>query len=74
MLTAVFLLAGLYSWPMKDWTPQTMARLPEFGGWLPVWFACLHEVLLGDAVPYYARKAERGSIATAAVVVLSVVT
>jgi hypothetical protein len=49
-LAGVFLLGGLYSWSIKEWNPETIARLPESGAWLPpVWFAGLHQTLTGEA-------------------------
>ena len=46
VLAGLFLLGGFYSWSIKEWTPATIARLPQFGAWLPpVWFAGLHQTL-----------------------------
>jgi hypothetical protein len=74
-LTALFLLGGLYSWSMKDWRPETIAKLPAFGASLPpAWFTGLHETLLGHASPFYVAMAARGRFAVAAVAAISVLT
>lgn len=66
-LVAVFFLAGLYSWFIVDWKPQTLARLPHFGSWAPpVWFAGLHQGFLGDANPFFAAMANRALLAVVA--------
>ena len=51
---AVCFLAALFSWTIGDWQPDMVARLPEFGRWLPpVWFTGLHETLLGDRDAFF---------------------
>jgi hypothetical protein len=63
---AVFLLAGLRSWSIKEWGVAEIARLPELAAWAPpVWFAGLHEVLLGDRDPMYRALAEQALAAAA---------
>jgi hypothetical protein len=53
-LFALFLLAALRSWSIKEWGVAEIARLPELASWAPpVWFAGLHETLLGDRDPMY---------------------
>ncbi len=38
-LIGVLLFAGFRSWSIQKWTPEMIARLPEFGAWAPpVWF------------------------------------
>jgi len=75
LLVALLLLAGLYSWSIRDWPQSTVERLPQFGAWLPpVWFAGLHERLLGDIDPFYRQMANRSLVALALAVVLSVLT
>ena len=75
LLAAVFFLAGLYSWFIVDWTPRTIAQLPEFGSWIPtVWFAGLHCALVGDHTPFYSAMAGRAMIAVAAALALSAAT
>ena len=64
-LAGLFLLGGFYSWSIKEWKPETIARLPEFGAWLPpVWFAGLHQTLIGRGRPvlhgHGAKGATRG--------------
>ncbi len=74
-LIAILLLGGLYSWSIKEWQPSTIARLPEFGAWLPpVWFTALHETLIGDASPFYAQMAARAFTGSGIAALLSVVT
>ena len=71
-LVAVFFLAGLYSWFIVDWKPETVARLPEFASWAPpVWFAGLHQALSGNRNPFFAAMASRGLAAVAAAAALS---
>jgi hypothetical protein len=58
VLISVLLLTALYSGSIGDWDPKTIARLPQFGAWLPpVWFAGLHEYLLGDRDPFLTAMA-----------------
>ena len=74
-LVAVMLLACLRSWSIQSWTPATLARIPEFGGWLPpVWFAGLHEYLLGAREPFLAAMAGRAAWTAALGVALSAAT
>ena len=58
-LFAGFVLAMLRSWSIKDWNPAAVARLPEFAWLPPVWFAGLHEAILGDRDPFLAAMARR---------------
>jgi hypothetical protein len=70
---AVFLLAALRSWSIKNWGVAEIARLPELAAWAPpVWFAGLHEVLLGDRNPMYRALAEQALTAMAAAFGLAV--
>lgn len=74
-LIAVLLLGGLYSWSIKEWPPGTIAKLPQFGAWLPpVWFTGLHEQLTGDPNPFYAAMASRALMVSSAAAALSVLT
>jgi hypothetical protein len=74
-LAGVFLLGGFYSWSIKEWSPATLARLPEFGAWLPpVWFTGLHQSLSGGAGSFFHSMANRGQVACAAAVILAVLT
>jgi len=71
-LAGVFLLGGLYSWSIKEWKPETIARLPEFGAWLPpVWFAGLHQTLTGGSGPFFTAMAQRGQLAAGIAVALA---
>ena len=79
LLAGVFLLGGFYSWSMKEWTPATIAALPQFGAWLPpVWFTGLHQSLTGAAShetsPFFAAMAQRALLAAGIAVALSAVT
>jgi hypothetical protein len=59
-LAGLFLLGGFYSWSIKEWNPETIGRLREFGAWLPpVWFAGLHQTLNGVRDPFYTTMARR---------------
>lgn len=74
-LVAVLLLGGLYSWSIKEWQPSTVARLSQFGTWLPpVWFTSLHETLLGDPDPFFAAMRLRAMQACAIALTLSLAT
>ena len=74
-LVAVFLLGGFYSWSIKEWSPATMARIPEFGQWLPpIWFAGLHQLLAGDPDPFFRAMAMRALQASAIAVALAMLT
>ncbi len=73
LLVAVFLLTGLYSWSIKDWQPAFVARLPEFGAWLPpVWFTGLHQSLTAARDPFFAAMSARGLRACAIACALTV--
>jgi len=72
-LAGLFLLAGFYSWSIKEWKPEIIAKLPEFGVWLPpVWFAGLHQRLNGDNDAFFTAMAQRAQIASAIAVVLAI--
>jgi putative ABC transport system permease protein len=74
LLVALFLLAGLYSWTVKEWTPALVARLPQFGAWLPpVWFTGLHRSLTAPGDPFFSAMSTRGVCAASLAVALSVV-
>ena len=70
-LCCMFLLGGFYSWSMKEWRPETIAKLPEFGAWLPpVWFTGLHQMLLGERDTFFTVMAQRALIASGLAVAL----
>jgi hypothetical protein len=72
LLAGVFLLGGFYSWSMKEWTPEVIARLPEFGGRLPaVWFTGLHECLLAKSSPFFDAMAQRALVVLGIAVALA---
>jgi len=74
-LVAVLFLAGLLSWSMVDWDAKTIAALPGFGAWAPpVWFAGVHQAILGDRDPFFAAMAKRGLLAMAAAAGLAALT
>ena len=63
-LIGMLILAGLYSWSIRDWPQASIARLLEYGAWAPpVWFAALHARLTGDPDPILHRLADRAVIA-----------
>jgi hypothetical protein len=67
LLVGALFFVALYSWSIRDWNEQMVARLPEFAAWAPpVWFVGLHEHLLGDPDPFFAAMAQRAWIALAA--------
>ena len=71
-LIAAAVLAGLFSWSMRDGTADRLAQLPQFGAWLPpVWFTGMHERLLGDSDLFFAAMARRGLLALLAAVLLA---
>jgi hypothetical protein len=72
LLAGVFLLGGFYSWTIKDWSPAMIARLAEFGVWLPpVWFTGLHQSLAGESSAFFAAMADRARAAVWFALVLS---
>lgn len=74
-LIAVLLLGGLYSWSIKEWQPSAIAKLSEYGAWLPpVWFTGLHESLAGGASPFFAEMSSRAVWAVGIAAALSVLT
>src|SRR4029077_10894215 len=74
-LTCLFLLGGFYSWSIKEWTPETIARLPGFGAWLPpVWFTGLHQTLTGKGDAFFTAMAHRAQFAAGIALGLSIIT
>ena len=72
---AVCFLAALFSWTIGQWDPATVARLPEFGRWLPpVWFGGMHEALLGDRDVFFHAMKSRAWQALAIAAATTVVT
>lgn len=70
-----FLLAALYSGSIGDLGSKAIARLPQFGAWLPpVWFAGLHEYLLGDRDQFFASMAGRAVTSVLAAVGMTAIT
>jgi putative ABC transport system permease protein len=75
LLVAIFLLAGLYSWTVKDWQPALIGKLPQFGAWLPpVWFTGLHRSLSGTGDAFFAAMSSRGLRAAASAFALTLAT
>jgi hypothetical protein len=75
LLMAVLFLAALYSWSIADWNQEAIARLPRFAAWAPpVWFAGLHERILGDRDPFFNSMAQRALWAAAAAPLLALLT
>ena len=69
---AVCFLAALFSWTISSWDPAMVARLPEFGRWLPpVWFVGLHEALLGDRDVFFQAMKSRAWLALALTAVVT---
>jgi hypothetical protein len=74
-LTAILLLAALLAGRIQDWPQATAANLWGFGTWMPpVWFAGLHETLLGDQNPFFRAMARRALLALGTVAVLTALT
>jgi putative ABC transport system permease protein len=72
-LAGVFLLGGFYSWSIKEWKPAAIARLPEYGAWLPpVWFSGLRQTLAGDRDPFCAAMAQRAYAAAGIALTLAI--
>ena len=73
LLTGLFLLGGLYSWSMKNWTPKTVAKVPAFGQWFPpAWFAGLNRKLTGEGDAFLLGMAHRALVATGIAVAVAV--
>ena len=74
ILIGTLILAGLDSWSVREWPPALIARLPEIGGWAPpVWFAGLHERMVGRGDAFLDRMATRAWIGVLAAAGLTVV-
>jgi len=72
-VAGMFLLAGFYSWSVKEWKPEIIAKLPEFGAWLPpVWFTGLHQTLIGDSDGFSTAMAQRAQTGSAIAVTLAI--
>ncbi len=75
LLAGGFLLAGFYSWSIKQWPLATITKLPDFGAWLPpVWFTGFHQMLLGDHDPFSQTMAQRAQSAASIALVLAALT
>jgi hypothetical protein len=75
LLAGLFLLGGFYSWSVKEWKAETIARLPEFGAWLPpAWFTGLHQSLIGQHDPFFASMAQRAQLAVGISLALAIAT
>src|SRR5204863_9282078 len=71
LLIAICLLAGLYSWFIREWPTAAFARLRDFGAPAPpVWFFGLYQTMSGVRDPFLTAMARRAVI-VAAVSVLS---
>ena len=72
---AVFFLAALFSWTIGDWQPEMIARLSQFGRWIPpVWFTGLHEAMLGDHDVFFQAMQSRAWLALAMAGAITVLT
>jgi len=75
LLAGVFLLAGFYSWSIKQWPLDTIGKLPAFGEWLPpVWYTGVRQTLLGDTDPFFVSMRQRAFVAAALALFLTVIT
>jgi hypothetical protein len=75
LLIAVFFFGGLFSWAIVNWRQDMIARLPDFATFAPpIWFAGLHEWILGHHDPFYAAMTERALAASAGAILLAVIT
>ncbi|HEY2016276.1 MAG TPA: hypothetical protein VGH38_22385 [Bryobacteraceae bacterium] len=73
VLIGVLILTGLYSWQIRDWAPGAVRPILHASAWFPpVWFAGLHEQILGDPDPFFHRMAARALIAALAAFTLTV--
>ena len=71
-LAGLFLLGGFYSWSIKEWRPEIIAKLPEFGAWLPpVWFTGLYQTLTGEGDAFFMTMAQRAVISSGTAVMLA---
>ena len=72
MLCCMFLLGGFYTWSIKEWRPETIGRLPQFGAWLPpAWFTGLYQELVGEGDAFFVIVAQRALIASGLAVALA---
>ena len=72
LLAGAMLLVGLRLWTIREWTFETVRRIPEFGVWWPpVWFAGVREHMLGNQDPFWNAMAARGVLALAGTVTLA---
>jgi hypothetical protein len=75
LLIAVFFFGGLFSWAIVNWRQDMIARLSEFAAFAPpIWFAGLHEAILGRRDPFFASMANRALAAAAGAILLAVIT
>ncbi len=74
LLFAVCVFAILQSWTIKSWGPAALARLPEYAWAPPVWFAGLHEHLLGDDAQFLSAMANRAVAAVGIAIGTSILT
>jgi predicted permease len=77
LLMAAFLLAGLYSWSIRYWTSEDIARLRQFRAAPAVWFLGLDQAMSGSRDAFFQAMARRaigatlGSLVFAAAVYLA---
>lgn len=63
-LLIFFLMAGLCSFIVQAWQQNILQQLAGLGTWAPpVWFASLHNLIMGNRQPVVARMAIRGLVA-----------
>jgi hypothetical protein len=60
-LLLFLLMAGLYSFIIQGWQQNILEQPSGLGAWVPpVWFANLHNLIMGNRQPVVARMAIRG--------------
>lgn len=74
-LLIIFMAAGLYSFVIQDWRLDVLKQVVDQGRWAPpVWFSCLHNVIIGHREPAVIHLAVRGLKALGLALFLSAAT
>jgi predicted permease len=62
LLMALFLMTGLYSWPIRNWTAERLAKLNDAAAAPPVWFFALAQTMAGRRDPFLQTMARRAAV------------
>ena len=74
VLLAGVAASGLYGWTIMEWQRGMVARLPQFGAWVPpAWFLGLDRAMSGSHDPFFLAMAARARTATVGSVLIALI-